>query len=133
MQGAIQGGFNWLFPEWNALPTFDFAPVKTPTYYGGHILKQNPSVIYVKLYGGPIHRSQRFSVMNALENYFCKYGKIGDVGKLKSKYSDLGDFFIVFKNEEDAMECSNLHSKKGYYSLSPAPQLEIGQYWMKVW
>jgi hypothetical protein len=124
---SLNPNFKWELPKFN----FNVYPSITTDCYGGHILKQNPLVIYVKLYGE--RASSRFRVMNALENYFSKYGKIRDVGRLKKKYFDLGDFFIVFKNKEDAVECSKLHTQWKYYPLSPSPQLRIYPYTMKIW
>src|SRR5437868_3763185 len=66
------------------------------------IQKRDSSIVYVKLYGDRGCRSQRFRVLNALENYFHVYGKIRDLGRLKEKYSYLGDFFIVFESSHAA-------------------------------
>lgn len=96
-------------------------------------IKDDESVIYVKLYGPSVPRSTRFTVMNALENYFHKYGKILDIGRLKQEYHDLGDFFIVFKNVEDAKYCSQSHKNLDMYPLNPSPHLGIYPYKMEVW
>jgi hypothetical protein len=97
-----------------------------------NLIKTDQSIVYVQLFGDSVPRSRRFEVINALENYFSVYGKIRDVGRLKEKYSYLGDFFVVFENEEDAVECSACHSD-GRYTLYPSFQLKLDPYQMTVW
>ena len=95
-------------------------------------VKNEPTIVYVKLYGDAVSRSQRFTVMNALENYFWQWGKIKDIGRLKEKYSHLGDFFITFQTLGSAVQCSIYHLYN-VQDLVPAPQLGLPSFKMKVW
>jgi hypothetical protein len=95
-----------------------------------YISKVDESIVYVNLYGLGTKRRDRFLVMNALENYFSRYGKIKDVGRLKQKYSYLGDFFIIFENFLDGVKASAYHAHRGKVYL---PDRSLPEYMMEVW
>lgn len=91
----------------------------------------NLHIVYITLYGPEISRRKRFTMMNALENYFCRFGKIRAISRLKEKYSRLGDFFIEFQHSEDAWDCVGSHRLRDNY-LIPATQLQLPIYKMDV-
>jgi hypothetical protein len=91
----------------------------------------NIHVVYVTLYGRAIAPRKRFAMMNALENYFYRFGKIRDLGRLKAKYSRLGDFFIEFEHAEDTWACvSALRLRENY--LISATSLKLPIFRMEV-
>lgn len=94
-------------------------------------VKNDPSIVYVKLYGEKVYRTQRFMVMNALENYFRRWGKIRDLGRLKAKYSHLGDFFVSFDDDDQAVKCSKYHAHQDYHRLEALK--DVPSFQMKVW
>ena len=89
------------------------------------------SIVYVKLYGKKISRSDRHMVMNALDNQFHCWGKISDVGRLPEKYSHFGDFFITFEDVRAAEECSKFYSSHRFHKLDQT--LRLPPFLMEVW
>lgn len=81
------------------------------------VYRKTPEFIYVSLYGQSIPRSKRFRVMNVIENYFSCYGCVADIGRLKSKYSHLGDFFVVFESTRAAKDFLKCHKEDRRYYL----------------
>jgi len=95
--------------------------------------KTDESIIYIKLYGDKASQKDRIRIMNALDNYFWRYGKIRDIGRLKEKYSFFGDFFIQFETVRNAKACSRAHAFRKYHDLNPLPILGIYPYQMNIW
>lgn len=97
-------------------------------------IKADKTIIYVKLYGPRISKNKRFAVMNLLDNYFHRYGKIYTIGRMKEKYKRFGDFFVCFDKLADALKCEAEHSAEPQtkYDLNPSKLLGLPNFKMTV-